>query len=128
MRGSRCKFCKKPHGITACYIPKCKSFYHLPCGILNGSVQVKEKFISYCSRHSHKSFRGKVGFNKITEPSQKIEHKPLWTPSDPQIEQPIVPPSKPLGRPRINGYNQRKARKKTHPTSSSQSQSQAQGV
>ena len=59
LRGSKCKFCKKPRGLTACYVSKCKSFYHLPCGILNGSVQVKEELTSYCPRHSQEAIRDK---------------------------------------------------------------------
>ena len=26
LRGSRCKFCKKPRGVTACYVPICKGY------------------------------------------------------------------------------------------------------
>ena len=77
LRGSKCRLCKKPHATTACYKQSCKWFYHLPCGILNGSVQFTSSK-SYCPKHSYLAHRGKVGFTKITDASKR-ENKTFMT-------------------------------------------------
>lgn len=55
LRGSACKFCKKSKGVTACWEKKCKAFYHLPCGINHGSVQIRGHRRSFCPNHAHKA-------------------------------------------------------------------------
>ena len=69
IRGSSCKFCKKNKGLTACFFKKCKAFYHLPCGIKAGSLQIKGKRRSICPQHREK-YLNKYG----SEVEQKMEN------------------------------------------------------
>ena len=57
--GSACKFCKKSHGISTCFVPKCRAFYHLPCGISNGSIQLKRSKRSFCPKHHKNALKQK---------------------------------------------------------------------
>ena len=48
----KCVYCKKKGATVGCAKQQCKKSYHLPCGMLNNSLnQFFDQFKSYCSSH-----------------------------------------------------------------------------
>ena len=73
LRGSNCKFCKKPHGVTSCYVQKCKAFYHLPCGILHGARFIRGKKTSFCPAHAGRSGPDNFKADEAVKPKPELK-------------------------------------------------------